>query len=81
MKTTTLHESIVEEREALTGDVETISIKAIDHASCRLAQLLGAVLLVVLAARVVDLGLIRRMISGLRQEWTNAQPAMSDSAS
>ena len=71
----TLHESIVQERQKLTKDVDVISVKAIDHAFWRLAQLLGVVLLVLLAG----LWVVRRMISGLFKEWSRLQASASAS--
>lgn len=58
-----LHQNIAEERQALTRDMETISLKAVDHAVRRMA-LWSAILSVALGAwTVVLLFLTRRLFS------------------
>jgi hypothetical protein len=54
-----LHESLAEERKALTRDVEQISFKAVDHAMTRLQRLAAAVLAVVIVTAFLGLFLVR----------------------
>ena len=64
-----LHQSIIEERQVMTEDINEISLKAIDHAFSRLAQIVAVVLVVILVAALIGLWLVRGMISGLISEW------------
>ena len=54
-----LHEMMVTERRSLTEDIEHISLKVVDHAFWRAAQLI-AFIFVVLAIRFAALGVIMR---------------------
>jgi len=58
-----LHRTIVKERELLTADVEQISLKVVDHALLRVAQLTGAILLAVFFGIIVLLFIARRLFS------------------
>jgi hypothetical protein len=55
-----LHETIVVERKALTQDVEQISLRVIDHAFWRAAQLLAAVLVVMGVGLAVAIAVLKR---------------------
>jgi hypothetical protein len=59
-----LQRSIVEQRALLTADVERISLKAVDHAMLRVAQLTGVILIAVFVGVVLLLLLTRRLFSG-----------------
>jgi len=61
-----LHRNIIEERKALTRDVEEISLKAVDHAVFRMAQLAAVMFVVAFASVVLLLFLIRRVFSSRR---------------
>jgi len=54
-----LHEMIVAERRSLTGDIEQISLKVVDHAFWRAAQLI-AFIFVVIAIRIAARAVIIR---------------------
>jgi hypothetical protein len=58
-----LHRNISEEREALTRDMETISLKAVDHALHRTALLAGLISVGLCAWTVVLLFLTRRLFT------------------
>ncbi|MCB1130780.1 MAG: hypothetical protein KDN05_06590 [Verrucomicrobiae bacterium] len=68
----TLQATVVQEREILTRDIEAISLRAIDHAFWRLAQLVLAVGAALLVLGIVALWIIRRMIPGLVRDWRAA---------
>ena len=61
-----LQRTIAEERTLLTADVERISLKAVDHTILRVAQLVGAALIVVFVGIIVLLLITRRLFSGRR---------------
>ena len=61
-----LHRLITEERKLLTTDIEQISLKALDHAFLRAAQLVGAVLVVVFIGAVLLLFITRAVFFGKR---------------
>lgn len=56
-----LHEAITHERKALTQDVEQISLRTVDHAMWRVAQLVVVTGAVLLVAGVAALFLVRQM--------------------
>jgi len=58
-----LHRTIVKEREHLTADVEQISLRVVDHALLRVAQLTGGILLAVFVGIIVLLFIARRLFS------------------
>jgi hypothetical protein len=62
-----LHRNIIEERKALTRDVEEISLKAVDHAFYRAAQLAAVIAVVLCAWTVLLLFLSRRLFSSRRK--------------
>jgi len=61
-----LHQTIIKERELLTADVEQISLKVVDHALLRVAQLTGVILLAVFVGIIALLFITRRLFSGRR---------------
>ena len=63
-----LHRNITEERKALTQDMETISLKAVDHALYRTALLAGLILVALCAWTVVLLFLARRLFTDKRRQ-------------
>lgn len=56
-----LHDAIVQERRAMTQDLDRMSVNVVDHAFLRAAQLCGAVLVVAFIGMVVLLLLVRRL--------------------
>jgi len=58
-----LRQTIVEQRKLLTADAEQISLKVVDHAMLRVAQLTGAILLAVLVGIILILLITRRMFA------------------
>jgi hypothetical protein len=56
-----LRDTIVQERKSLTQDLDQMSVKVVDHAFWRAAQLCAVVLAVVFVGIVVLLFLVRRM--------------------
>ena len=56
-----LHRNISEERTAFTEDLEQLSLKVVDHAFLRIAQLAGGIVLVIFVGFVVLLYLTRRL--------------------
>ena len=57
-----LHRNIFEERTAFTQDLEQLSLKVVDHAFLRIAQLAGGIALVIFVGFVVLLYLTRRLL-------------------
>jgi hypothetical protein len=55
-----LHESMVEERKALTLDIEQISLKVVDHAFWRAAQMLAGVLALLVVGLVAAVFILKR---------------------
>ncbi len=51
--------TVVEERKALTADLEQMSLRVVDHAVWRVAQLVAATLVVIVLAAVAGLFLVR----------------------
>jgi hypothetical protein len=56
-----LHATIAAERQALTSDVEQLSLKVVDHAVGQLARLLGAAMAAAIVAACLGLFLVRRL--------------------
>jgi len=54
-------DAIIEERKLMTGDMEKISLRTVDHAVWRVAQLVALTLVALLLAAVAGLFLVRRM--------------------
>lgn len=61
-----LHDTVVLERKALTQDLDRMSVKAVDHAFLRAAQLCSVVLVALFIGMVVLLFLVRRLFSAVR---------------
>ncbi|MCB1128113.1 MAG: transporter, partial [Verrucomicrobiae bacterium] len=59
-----LHENLIEERKALTQDVDTLVLKAVDRAMFRIAVLSGVIAIGLCAWTVVLLFLGRRLFRG-----------------
>jgi hypothetical protein len=57
---TELHEDLVVERKALTQDIEQLSLKVVDHAFWRAAQLLAAVLALLVIGLVAIIFILKR---------------------
>src|SRR5262245_60302894 len=56
-----LHDTIATERQALTSDVEQLSLKVVDHAMGQLARLLGAAMAAAVMTACLGLFLVRRL--------------------
>jgi len=56
-----LHETMATERQALTSDVEQLSLKVVDHAMGQLARLLAAAMAAAVMAACLGLFLVRRL--------------------
>jgi len=54
-----LQRTIVQERQALTAELEQVGLTVVDHAMWRVAQVVAAALLIVLCAAVAGLFLVR----------------------
>ena len=54
-----LHETIAAERQALTSDVEQLSLKVVDHAVGQLARLLGAAMAAAILVMCLGVFLVR----------------------
>lgn len=63
-----LHRNITEQREALTRNMETITLKAVDHALHRTALLVGLIAIGLCAWTVVLLFLARRLFTEKRRQ-------------
>jgi hypothetical protein len=59
-----MREALVQERKAATDEMEHISLKVVDHAFWRAAQLLGLVLVALFVALVVVVLVLRRATQG-----------------
>ena len=59
-----LQRTVVQERKALTAEIEQVGLKVVDHAMWRVAQLVAVSLAVVWCAGVVSLFLVRRIFFG-----------------
>lgn len=56
-----LHDTLAAERQALTSEVEQLSLKVVDHAMGQLARLLGAAMAAAVMAACLGLFLVRRL--------------------
>ena len=54
-----LHATIAAERQALTSDVEQLSLKVVDHAAGQLARLLGAAMAAAILVVCLGVFLVR----------------------
>ena len=61
-----LQDSVVQERKALTQDIDGIALKSVDRAFLRAAQLCAAVLVAVFCAIIVLMVIARRVFFGAR---------------
>ena len=59
-----LQHTVVQERKALTAELEQVGLKVVDHAMWRVAQLVAVSLAVVWCAGVVSLFLVRWIFFG-----------------
>lgn len=69
-----LHDAVVQERKALTRDLDQMSVNVVDHAFQRAAQL-GAVVLVVVFLGIVALLFLVRRLFGARPTSARPSPA------
>jgi hypothetical protein len=58
-----LHEAVTAERKAFTEDVEVLSLKVVDHAIWRVAQLVAAVCVLALLAGIAGMFLAQRLFA------------------
>jgi len=66
-----LRQTLVEQQKLLTADAEQISLKVVDHAILRVAQLTGVILFAVFVGIVVLLFITRRMFAAPPAKRTN----------
>jgi hypothetical protein len=62
-----LQEAMSEERKLLTADAEQISLKVVDHAIFRVAELVGVALIAVFVEIILLLWITRRLLSERRR--------------
>jgi len=60
---TDLHQAMTEERNILLAEVDRMSLKVVDHAFCRAAQLVAAVMVALLIVFVATLVFVNRLVT------------------